>query len=880
MSSGSSNGAIRLNPARSAQDTSNEEQVISANIGNSKHTTQTEQDFQIPITNIDDILSEVSLCTDKDTHTTSSYEKLSNESVSCCSSQKGVTLSDKVGTQVPIPSSPLDCSILDAGNEKGAILPVETTQEKSSAVFSGSSLEIPDAGSIYMYPIGDSDSNSDSSTDSSEMVNKITGSSFSLHESSSDEEEVEFCSCDAQQSAAGGHFHISHSSNGSSPFQPASSQNTNLDQTVDVLQVFFDVSLTSKENSVSTTQCSQLSQLSGVFPTESFLQSQSSNSTIPVSSIEGHIKTFDKVKACVASSSGSLSIYSSPSPPDTCSVTQGSNANLHADASLTSDWLKHLNTRTPSSLTMESETSISSTSRLHTRVSATILNKEKVLDCRGNLKPNARSLLKKTSKLKLLGNSDCPVWSSNLKLQVETQIQPNTSAPKLKGLSIKCKNKSPEQPLQPRSESPVPSNTNASMNRSTKLPPTATMSSLLKTNQPDVNSDLTVPKVSERKQVTAEQSPSGGTLQTVQLAKEKDIDLGSTATAKSQGWSHLPPTQRTFIEVRLSAHNETLNSKVSKPIQRGTDGRLAPMLSPANSTDGMISNTVFNSLCSTKEAHSTTSNGSKPSTIVERTETLKSSTSRLYIKTMERQSFLTDTALTEDYNPFSVRHKIKSFENLANFDKPVAKSSDIHSYALAYRASLNQRIAGYMGLVNSKNCQAQQRSLSSYVDNLIPTTPCSLFLGKSPSSIALINLELPQSRCNTAAVTEDNPEADIQRASVGITTQTPQEQQRKHDRLPNSRLRQLRALSMPELEKLCTEDFNRGHGTVRDKTEHGIHPTIHSKATVTESFPSFSTPKVDVNRLSRDDLRSTEETPQGTLQTHGQLPGWSIRCGF
>lgn len=887
MSSGSSDGATKLNPARSVQGTSDGGQVIIANSGNSNHTTQTDHDFQIPITNIDDFLSKVSLSSDKNTHTKSPYKTLSDEPVSCCSSQHTVSLSEKAGIQVPIQSNPLDYSILDAGNGKSAILPVETThvnqlKEKSSAVLNGSSPDIPNAGSKYMYQIGnDSDLNSDSA-DSSVTVNKMPGSGGSLYEPS--------CSYDAQQPAAGSHSHLSQSPNGSSSFQHASSQNTSLDQTFDVLQVFSDVSLTNKENSVTTTQCSQLSQLLGVFSTEQ--PCQSSNSIIPVSSIVCHINSAiepcDKVQACVASSPGSLQIYSSSSPPDTHSVTQGSTANLHADASLTSGLLKHLNTQTTHSPSMESETSGSSTGRLDARVSASMINKEKVLECRTNLNPHTSSLLKKTSGLKLFDNLDCPVWSSNFKFQVETQIRPNT--PKLKSLSIKSKNKSEEKPLEKttRSESPVPSNTNDSLNQSTELPPMATRSSFLKTNnQPDMNSCLALLKVSDRRQVTAEHCPSGGTLQTVQLAKEKDIHFD--ATAKSQGRSHPHATQRTFIEVRLSslsgssspvmAHNETVNSKNSKPTQRDTDARLVPMLSPAYSTvektNGMVTHTVFGSLCSTKETNSTTNNDSKPNAIVETRKIMKSSTSRLYIKTMERQSFSTDTALSADYNPFSVRHKIKSFENLANFDKPVTKSSDIQSYALAYRASFNQRIASYMGLVNSKDCQAQQRS---HVENLIPTTPCSHRLGKSPSSMALINLELPHSSCNTAPLTEDNPEAEVQKAPDGLAPKTPQVLRRKHGKVPHGRLRQLRALSMPELAKLCTEDFAREHGTAVDKTQTGIHPTVLTKLTMAENFPPFATLKeVDVNRVRQGDLGSTEETPQGTPETHGQQPGWSIR---
>lgn len=856
MSSGSSDGATRLNPARSVQGTSDEGQVISANSGNSSHIIQTDPNFQIPITNIDDILSDLSLCSVKTNYTKSP-----------CKTFPALTLSEKACIQVPVQSSPQDCFNFDAGNENGAILPVEKTfsnsastnvtqlKENSSAVFSGSYPESPDAGYRCMYPIGDdSDSSSDSTTDSSLMVNKMTSCGGSAHEPSSDEEEVEFCSCDAQQPAAGGHSHLS---------QPA-----NLDQTFNVLQSSSDVSLINRENSFRTSQCLQSL---GVSSTEEPCKS----------SIECHINSvtepFDKLEACVASNPGSLSICSRPSSPDTHSVTHGTAAKLHTDTSLTSDLLKHFNTETSHSASLESDNSGSSIGRSDTGLLASMIIKEKVLGCKTSLNPHANPSLQ-ISGLKLCDKSGCPVSSSNFKLQDETQIRPKTSAPKLKGLTIKSKNKLQVQPPQKptRSESPVPSKTKASLNQSTKLPPTATMSSFLKTsNQPDIDRWLALPKISERRQDTTEHWPKGSTLQTVQLAKEKDIHLCSKTIGKSQGQSHPPATQRTFIAVQLSslpgslspviARNGTVNSKDSTQI--GIDARLTPLLSPTNSTvektNGMVSKTVFHSVCSTKETNSTTSNSSKPSTIVETSETLKSSTSRLYIKTAERRSFSTDTALSVDYNPFSVRHKIKSFENLANFDKPVAKSSDSQTYALTYRASLNQRIAGYMGLVNSIDCRARQRNFSSYVENLIPTTPCSPPFGKSPSSITLINLELPHASCNTVPLTLDNAEAEVQKASDGFASQTPPVLRRKHAKLPHGRLRQLRALSMPELEKLCTEDFTR-HGTAIDETEPGIHPTITAKATVT-------------GRVSPCDSGSTEGTPQGTPETHIQQPGWSIR---
>ncbi|XP_027134209.1 PDZ domain-containing protein 2 isoform X3 [Larimichthys crocea] len=848
--------STRLNPARSVQETPDEGQVINENSGNSNDTTKTDN---IPITNIDDILSGGSLCSDKNTHT-SPDKTSSNEPVSCCSSQYTITLSEKANVQVPIQSSPPDCSVSGAGNEKGAILPVETThvnqlKENSSAVFSGSSPERFAAVSKCMYPLGDdSDSNSDSTTDSSVMVNKMAGS---LHEPSSDEEEVEFCSCDAQQ--PDGDVHLSQPPNGSSHFQHSSSQNTNLDQNCDVSPVLSEDLLTNKENGTTDTQ-------------EGFSTDQpltSSNYTLPLSSIECHInsaiESCDKVKACVTSSPGTLSNHSSPSPTET--HTQGSTADFPADASQTSDLLKHLDTQTPQSPSLESKTS-------DTR--APLNNKEKVLECRN---PHASSLFK-TSRLKLLDNSDYTVWSDNFTLQAETQSRSNISAPKLRSPTSKSKNKQQEEPLQTstKSDNPVSSNTYASLNQSTKCTPTATVSHFLKTNhQLDINRCLALPKVPDKK-VPAEHEPLHDTLQTA-VAKEKDIPFGCKAVAKSEGRSHPPATQRTFIEVRLSclsgsssaANNETVYSKDSKHTQR------APMFSATSveKTNGMVNNTVFSSLYSTKKT-STTSNGSKPSTIVETSETLKSGTSRLYIKTNERRSFSTDVAMSANYNPISVQHKIKSFENLANFDKPVAKSGDIQ-YALAYRASLNQRIAGYMGLVNSVDCQARQRCFSSYAENLIPPTPRSPFLGKSPSSIALINLELPGSRRNTASLTEDSPEAEVQKAPDGITPQTSQVLRRKHGKLARNKLRQLRALSMPELEKLCTEDFTTGHGSAVNNIEPDIHPTKLEEATVAESFPpSAALTKASGNRLSQGDLGSTEKPPHGSPETHGQQPGWSI----
>uniref|UniRef100_A0A3B5AEG6 PDZ domain containing 2 n=1 Tax=Stegastes partitus TaxID=144197 RepID=A0A3B5AEG6_9TELE len=814
MSSGSSDEVTRLNPEKYFQGTSDEGQVTSENLENSSHRTQTDCDFQIPITNIDDILSEVSPCYDINTDIKSPLKTLPDEPVSHCSSQYTVVLSEEDQVQ----SRVLDCAIAEARKEKGIISPMENVVDQQKENNSESCLERPGAGFKHMYRIADDNSNSDSTTDSCLTLHKMGDSS--LHEPLSDEKEVVFYSCDAQQPGASQRSNLNESPHGCLSFQHVHNQDKTLDHTSDALQDSSDVSLTKKGNAI-TTHCSQLSHLSEVSSAQQPCQSSNSTFPVPTTGCSSNSATFI---ACLASSPRNLNTYRSHSPPDTCDAT----ADVLTNALQSSDLLKHFNTQT---LSLASETS-GSGGRSDTGVSASMKTKQKVLECTTNSNHSASSSLKKTSAQKVLDNSDGPVWSSNFQLMAES------GPPKLKGLHIRSKNQQQEELFQKPCESLVSSNVTSSLKQSSTLLPVVAMPSFLKTtDQPDTNICLSLSRVKDRRQITSEYGNSGGILQTVQLANEKDIHLASKVAAKSLDQSHPPVTQRTFIKVQLSSisgsslpamtHSETVISKDTKDPK------------------------MLNSLCSSKAAPSTTSNGLKTSPIAETNETLKSSTSRLYLKTMKRRSLSTDTTLSMDYNPFSVRHKIKSFENLANFDKPVARNNDIQSYALAYRASLNQRIAGYMGLVNSVDCQEQPRSFSSYVENLIPVRPFSPLLGKSP-------------------------EPDVQRAVDGIATQTPPVLQRKNSRLPHCRLRKLRALSMPELEKLCTKDFNRGRGTAVDKTEPDIHSTTLTKAAVTESFPCSAAPtNVHMNRVRRGDIGPTGETPQGTPETYRQS-SWSI----
>ncbi|KAM8887436.1 PDZ domain-containing protein 2 isoform 2-T2 [Spinachia spinachia] len=843
ISSGSSDGATTLNPSIAVQGTFDEGQVMGAHPANSIYANQA--DFHIPITDIDYILPELSRCSARNTHTNSPRNP-SNEPASCHSKQQTVSLYENVDVQVPIQSPPLDASTLDAGNVKKAMPPMET---KSSPVFNSVRPQRPDDGSTSMYPIGDeSDSNSNSSTDSIVMVNGMAASGGILHEPS-DEEEVEFGLCDAEQPAAAEISHLSHSEIRWPSFLHAGSKNTSLDHSLQLSAA------SNNEEANTTTQSSQIAHLLGVS-----CPVQSASSTIPGNSLQCH--TNSAIELCNQVKEGLSTPTSIPSAPGIHSTDKvTTNTNLNSDASLTSSLLQPLNTQTLHSPLIESKTCGASTGQSGTRVAASMTSKEKTLECRTNLNHQVISVLKKNSGVKLLDSIDSPGWSSNYRLQVQSPIRPITNAPTLKGLSIKSKNNPLEQ-LSSR-ESLISLNTDASLNQPPKPSSTANTSSSLK----NTSQCLDLPKASDRRQAAAEPRPLGSTSQTEVHSSSK---------------SHTTATQRTFIEVRLSTisasaspvmvNKRTVDSEYSKPTQRGTDSGSAPTLSPADSTaektNGTVSNTMFNPLCAAKETDSRSSNGSKPSNIVEMSETLKISMSRLYIKTMEKRCLTTDMALSAGHNPFSVRHKIKSFENLANFDRPVARSSEIQSYALPYRASLNQRIAGYMDVVNSIDCRGRQRSFSSYLENLIPTAPGSPILRKSPSSITLLSLELPRSSYEATPVTGGSPEGRGLGAPDGTAPQTPQLLRRKYGKLAGSRLRQLRALSMPELEKLCTEDFTRELGAAVDTT------TLLKKAR-DRVPPSATLTQTDVNRHSGRDAASTKEA-QETPETHGNQRGWAL----
>ncbi|KAE8291587.1 PDZ domain-containing protein 2 [Larimichthys crocea] len=162
-------------------------------------------------------------------------------------------------------------------------------------------------------------------------------------------------------------------------------------------------------------------------------------------------------------------------------------------------------------------------------------------------------------------------------------------------------------------------------------------------------------------------------------------------------------------------------------------------------------------------------------------------------------------------------------------------------------------------------CSSSYQEIWELMLNLPMTL--SLEVKRPVSAVDRLSSLTVSTRLNPARSVQETPDEG----------QTSQVLRRKHGKLARNKLRQLRALSMPELEKLCTEDFTTGHGSAVNNIEPDIHPTKLEEATVAESFPpSAALTKASGNRLSQGDLGSTEKPPHGSPETHGQQPGWSI----
>ncbi|XP_063815340.1 PDZ domain-containing protein 2 isoform X2 [Pseudophryne corroboree] len=181
------------------------------------------------------------------------------------------------------------------------------------------------------------------------------------------------------------------------------------------------------------------------------------------------------------------------------------------------------------------------------------------------------------------------------------------------------------------------------------------------------------------------------------------------------------------------------------------------------------------------------------------------------LRTIKRNYYYELNLSHEVMSSLTVKQRIKSFENLANFDKTVMKVIEINNTPFSFKPPLSRRSSGSIPshTRSNENTNILRRSLSSCCDN-----QSEIFLAgqmkKSPSSVTLSSAEkLPVDPIQEKPLHESTRIQKTENAVQGVQVRKSRVAS-SHIRpsLSRSKLRELRALSMPDLDKLCTDDFS------------------------------------------------------------------------
>ncbi|XP_051038522.1 PDZ domain-containing protein 2 isoform X2 [Phodopus roborovskii] len=210
---------------------------------------------------------------------------------------------------------------------------------------------------------------------------------------------------------------------------------------------------------------------------------------------------------------------------------------------------------------------------------------------------------------------------------------------------------------------------------------------------------------------------------------------------------------------------------------------------------------------------------------------------------------------------FSVKQRIKSFENLANPDRPAAKSTtspflSVNSKPPISRRSSGSITSGSLSHPSDVTARSLRRSLSSCSESQSEASSLLPQMTKSPSSMTLV-----ASRQNPPETSNKSPSSDPKKSlvPVGIPTSTvtpasPTKRNKSSVRhaqpspVSCSKLQELRALSMPDLDKLCGgEDDSASPGSVLFRTQLEIIPrrSLGSPATSPAGSPARGQPGLD-----------------------------------
>ncbi|XP_012495964.1 PREDICTED: PDZ domain-containing protein 2 [Propithecus coquereli] len=186
---------------------------------------------------------------------------------------------------------------------------------------------------------------------------------------------------------------------------------------------------------------------------------------------------------------------------------------------------------------------------------------------------------------------------------------------------------------------------------------------------------------------------------------------------------------------------------------------------------------------------------------------------------------------------FSVKQRIKSFENLAHSDRPTAKSGASPFLSVSSKPPIGRRSSGSIASGSLSHAvdaavRSLRRSLSSCSESQSETSALLPQMTKSPSSMTLTisRQHLPETSNKGPGC---DPKKSLGPSGIPPATVTPASPIKRNKSsvrhaqpspVSRSRLQELRALSMPDLDKLCSEDYSAGPSAMLFKTELEIVP--------------------------------------------------------
>ncbi len=869
----------------------------------------------IPITNVDDVIAELNSAESKE------KDRSVLDSTDASAKTEECSQIDERGTAAQSQPNLQDSSALDVGNSACHFPVGKTFLNSYSRNFCSLGEDIVPLEKGHgekpgMYSLVDDSDSESNSADSTVKVESSQGHCEGPQDTDSDEEEVELCYSTVSQPA------FSQSEGSSLPDK----KSMNNCQTVDSLasggipasmDLHYPLSLTvqdkdSQENhSASKLPDPLCPQVSG----DELLNGESGHTSTQHEEMCASQRTPSNCNAdekCEIISK-SVQVCQTPTCVPYPAVTQGINhitprsqertTKLLSDASLS---VENLSTgQVPLGSTVSQPKALND--KTSGQASSTISPKDKerekvhpILDLKSSLsQTQSKSSFYCVKSLGTKAPNDTPI-SPLLRSRLKVDDKKSNTSSKLKGLSIKSKSKDQEQfaSRTPMLESSGQKKALSSPSQSPKLlskrtTPTGSPKSTrtsekirvpsCKADQPTVSIVLKTNSINTTKE---ELKPS---------KKEQVLDLKEQV---SESEVTVVNTQRTFIEVRLSSSSSSTPVLAHKHVGNASNLSLASMSvdefqweeSNPDSSLGRhavpLESTNYSSICShhngTNKSNETSCNGQEQNLLrnsnnKDAASSLKTSISKLYLRGLARRSCSTDISGSLDPTPFSVRQRIQSFENLSSFDGSIIKCIDIPFYANNSKPPLNRRLSGYAGSVSSQSsdCRSLRRSFSSCVDHLSSSSSPPYPQNSSSTSVVTISESTPQNQTTDSVMKEKvRNEASVNQPAVHTPPVLRSRNARAHGGLSRSKLREIKALSMPELDKLCTEDFTSDPGNVIFKTELEIYPCRSIDPA------SHKLQCTMVTRMSSADAGVLGSTNGD--QHEGQITGlscWSIRWG-